>query len=120
VPKSQVTKQSGTGAIDMTISSRERLDVNISTTLVELTLTTLNNWSKEGDAVLKKPRGIYAPYRLQNRTGAPLFVWSDIDNTSATKDVDAVKVLHGQAIDWRFDDWKTMREVSNQNIDALY
>ncbi|KIM48205.1 hypothetical protein M413DRAFT_439924 [Hebeloma cylindrosporum] len=103
-------KDSSTGGFDLTLSARERLDLNISTTFIELTLTTLTTWSQEGAFVLQKARGTYAPYRIQNQTGAPIFVWSDTDSTANTKDVDAVKILHDQSIDWRFDDWKTMRE----------
>lgn len=104
-------KDSSTGGFDLTLSARERLDINISTTFVELVLTTLTTWSQEGAFVLQKARGTYAPYRIQNQTGAPIFVWSDTDSTANTKDVDAVKILHDQSLDWRFDDWKTMREV---------
>ncbi|KAF4623901.1 hypothetical protein D9613_001806 [Agrocybe pediades] len=105
-----IAKESPSGGLDLNLSARERLDLNISTTFVELALTTFNAWNKEGDAVLKKARGAYAPYRIRNQTGSPVFVWSDTDSTANTKDVDAVKILHDQAIDWRFDDWKTMRE----------
>ena len=87
------------------------MDLNISTTFVELALTTLRTWSQEEAFVLQKARGIYAPYRIRNQTGAPIFVWSDTDSTANPKDVEALKILHDQAIDWRFDDWKTMREV---------
>ncbi|KDR84988.1 hypothetical protein GALMADRAFT_233521 [Galerina marginata CBS 339.88] len=105
-----VAKEISTGSLNLTLSARERLDLNISTTFVELALTTLNTWSQEGESVLQKARGTYAPYRIRNETGAPIFVWSDTDSTANTKDVDAVKILHDQVIDWRFDDWKTMRE----------
>lgn len=97
--------------IQLTLSARERLDVNISTTLAELATTTSNLWGKEGENVLQKARGTYAPYRIQNRTGTPIFVWSDIDGSINAKDVAAVKIPNTQTVDWRFDDWKTMREV---------
>ena len=98
------------------MSARERLDLNLSTTFVELAITTLNTWNKEGQYVLQKARGVYAPYRIRNQTGVPIFVWSDTDSSANTKDVDAVKILHDQTIDWRFDDWKTMREVSEYHL----
>lgn len=79
---------------------------------MEVALTTLNTWSREGQSVLQKARGSYAPYRIRNQTGAPIFIWSDVDSSSNKKDIDAVKILQNQSIDWRFDDWKTMREVS--------
>jgi len=109
---SKVLKENPTGGFDLKLSARERLDLNISTTFVELALTTLKAWSQEADSFLKKARGAYAPYRIRNQTGSPIFVWSDTDSTANTKDVDAIKILHDQAIDWRFDDWKTMREVT--------
>ncbi|KAJ3515399.1 hypothetical protein NLJ89_g1777 [Agrocybe chaxingu] len=105
-----VTREGPTGGLDLTLSARERLDLNISTTFVEVALTTLNTWSQEAELVLQKARGAYAPYRIKNQTGSPIFIWSDVDSAASTKDVDAVKVLHDQAIEWRFDDWKTMRE----------
>ncbi|KAF8873711.1 vacuolar protein sorting-associated protein 13 [Gymnopilus junonius] len=105
-----IAKENSTGGFDLNVSARERLDLNISTTFTELALTTFNTWRQEGESVLQKARGTYAPYRIRNQTGTPIFVWSDIDGFTNTKDVDAVKILHDQAIDWRFDDWKTMRE----------
>jgi len=96
----------------MILSARERLDLNLSTTFAELAITTLNMWGIEGEHVLQKARGSYAPYRIRNRTGSPIFIWSDIDGNTNTKDVPAVKILNDQTIDWRFDDWKTMREVT--------
>lgn len=94
------------------LSSRERLDLNLSTTFAELAITSLNMWGKEGDHVLQKARGSYAPYRIRNRTGSAIFVWSDLDGSSSSKDRTGLKILNDQAVDWRFDDWKTMREVN--------
>jgi vacuolar protein sorting-associated protein 13A/C len=70
----------------------------------------LDVWSKEGDRVLRKARGGDAPYRIRNRTGGSVHVWSDLDGL-ASKNAPAVKIADGETIDWRFDDWKTMREV---------
>lgn len=100
----------------MTLSSRERLDLNISTTFTELAITTMNMLGKERDQVLSKARGSYAPYRIQNCTGSPIFIWSDTARSGGTNDPAAVKVAHDQTVDWRFDDWKTMREVFPESI----
>ena len=97
----------------LSLSARERLDLNLSTTFAELAITTMNKWNQEGDAMLQKPRGIYAPYRIRNRTGTPIFVWSDSDTAASAAEGDMTKVLNDQTIDWRFDDWKTMREVAD-------
>jgi vacuolar protein sorting-associated protein 13A/C len=95
----------------MTLSSRERLDLNISTTFTELAITTMNMLGKEKEQVLSKARGSYAPYRIQNRTGSPILIWSDTDGSGNANDPAAVKVAHDEIVDWRFDDWRTMREV---------
>lgn len=79
-------------------------------TLVELALSMFDAWQKEGDRVLRKARGGYAPYRIRNRTGGPINVWSDIGGP--VKHSPTVKIPNGETIDWRFDDWKTMREVA--------
>ncbi|KAF7347835.1 hypothetical protein MVEN_01541000 [Mycena venus] len=94
----------------LTLSSRERLDLNLTTTFAELAVTTLNTWAKQGTYVLQKARGSYAPYRINNRTGSPVFIWPDIDGSTSAKDVAAVKIPNDETVDWRFDDWKTMRE----------
>ena len=99
------------------MSARERLDLNLSTTFVELAITTLSIWNK-GEHILQKARGTYAPYRIRNQTGAPIFVWSDTDSSANTKNIDSIKILHDQTIDWRFDDWKTMREVSERHFNT--
>jgi vacuolar protein sorting-associated protein 13A/C len=94
------------------VSAQDRLDLNVSTTFAELAVTSANMWGKEGQVLLQKERGSFAPYRIRNRTGSPLFVWSDDDASRSAKDASAVKVANDQTVDWRFDDWKTMREAS--------
>ncbi|KAJ3842350.1 vacuolar protein sorting-associated protein 13 [Lentinula raphanica] len=105
-----VSKENLAGALNINLSARERLDLNLSTTFAELAMTTMNMWSQEGEHILRKARGSYAPYRIRNRTGYPVFIWTDDDGSSNTKDATGVQLSHDQTIDWRFDDWKTMRE----------
>lgn len=112
----QIAQNNPKPGINITISARERLDLNISTTFAELALNMLG---REGEQVLQKARGTYAPYRIRNRTGLGIFVWSDIDGSSSAKDASAVKILHDQIVDWRFDDWRTMREVT-ESIFSLF
>lgn len=98
------------------MSSRERLDVNLSAAFAELVATTWKMWGKEGDRVLQRARGSYAPYRIWNRTGYPISVWAAPDATASNKHSARVpsrtKIAHGQTVDWRFGDWQTQREVS--------
>lgn len=104
------SKESTTGSLNVGLKATEKLDLNVSTTFVELALTTLDTWSKEGINILQKSRGGFAPYRIKNSTGTAIFVWSDTENSNQSNE-EMVKVTHGQTIDWRFGDWKTMREV---------
>ncbi|KAJ3917835.1 vacuolar protein sorting-associated protein 13 [Lentinula edodes] len=106
------SKENSSGALNINLSARERLDLNLSTTFAELGMTTVNLWSQEGEQILRKARGSYAPYRMRNRTGYPVFIWADNDGSSNSKESDTtgVQLSHDQTIDWRFDDWKTMRE----------
>ncbi|KAG1757583.1 vacuolar protein sorting-associated protein 13 [Suillus lakei] len=94
----------------VSVSAQERLDLNVSTTFVELAVTSASVWGKEGQVLLQKARGSFAPYRIRNRTGSPLFVWSDDDASRSSNDASAIKIANDQTVDWRFDDWKTMRE----------
>lgn len=97
--------------ISLNITSSELLDFNISSTFIELAIAAIDVWNKEGERVLKRARGSYAPYRICNRTGSPVYVWTD-SNDVANKDTStAVRIDQGGLIDWRFDDWKKMREV---------
>jgi len=110
----KVLKDSPSGALKVTLSSQERLDLNISTTFTELAITTMNMLGKEKEQVLSKARGSYAPYRIQNCTGSAICIWSDTDGSGNANDPAAVKIAHDQTVDWRFDDWKTMREVFSE------
>jgi vacuolar protein sorting-associated protein 13A/C len=106
-----VSKESTTGSLNVGLKATEKLDLNVSTTFVELALTTLDTWSKEGVNVLQKSRGGFAPYRIKNWTGTPILMWSDTENSNQSNE-EMVKITNGQTVDWRFGDWKTMREVS--------
>ena len=93
------------------MAARERLDLNLSTTFAELATTSINMWGREGELVMEKDRESYAPYRIRNRTGSPLFIWSDNDTSTGVQESNVFKLNHDQIIDWRFDDWKKLREV---------
>ncbi|OSX67568.1 hypothetical protein POSPLADRAFT_1064162 [Postia placenta MAD-698-R-SB12] len=99
-----------TSGLTVNLTAKERLDVNVTTTFVELALATVKMIGQEGETVLRSARGSYAPYRIQNRTGCSIFVWSDLDGSDQLRDNTGRQVASGKTIDWRFDDWKTMRE----------
>ena len=95
------------------VSARERLDLNITTTFVELVLATVKMMGTEGEQVLRSARGSYAPYRIRNRTGSSIYVWSDVDGSTDMSENAAKQIADDKTIDWRFDNWKTMREVGD-------
>lgn len=105
-----VAKEQLSDGFKVSLTARDRLDLNISTAFVELALASMKMLGKEGEGVLQRARGSYAPYRIRNRTGFQLFVWSDDGANVPLTEGSAVKVSHNGSIDWRFDDWKTMRE----------
>lgn len=94
-----------------TFSAKERLNLNVSVTLVELALATAKMFGQEGERVLRRARGSYAPYRIRNRTGCSINVWADADGSAIVQDGSMTEIPHDKTVDWRFDDWKTTREV---------
>ncbi len=86
--------------------------MNLSTAFIELFLETLNSLSRESEHVLHNPRGIRTPYRICNLTGISLRLWADGGRTGRETKTNATVINDGETIDWRFDDWRTMREVS--------
>ncbi|KIY71623.1 vacuolar protein sorting-associated protein 13 [Cylindrobasidium torrendii FP15055 ss-10] len=104
------SKKDASSGISLGLSARDCLDLNLSTTFAEMAVTSFNMWTKEGERVLQNARGSYAPYKIRNRTGSPIYVWSDDDGSGNNKENASVKVLSDDSVDWRFDDWKTLRE----------
>jgi vacuolar protein sorting-associated protein 13A/C len=107
----QVSRTNANSSLLLSLSAQERLDVNISTIFAELALDLANTLSSQGEALLSKARGSYAPYRIKNHTGSSIYVWSDSDGSSDVNELNSTMIEDGKSIDWWFDDWKTMREV---------
>lgn len=83
----------------------------MTSAFIELAITSLTIWSKHGEQI-KTERGSDSPFRVRNRTGYSLLVWSDLGSGSKPKDAADVKRLEDDAdIPWRFEDRKQMREV---------
>jgi len=104
-------KESSTSALSISMTSRALLDVNLSSSFVELAVSTMKVWSREGDKMLQRARGSYAPYRIRNRTGGPISIWSDSYSSSKTGGSATSKIPQGGVVEWRFDDWRSLREV---------
>ena len=73
-------------------------------------------WQSENGDILKRERGSYAPYRIRNRTGNVVNVWSERSDNRHSGHDSAVRMQSGDTIDWRFDDWKASREVCHISL----
>ncbi|GAB1518861.1 Vacuolar protein sorting-associated protein 13 [Rhizoctonia solani] len=108
-------KEETEGTLTVTLGSKERLDLNMTSAFVELAINTAMVWQQKGDQVLQRARGGDAPYRIHNRTGDVIHVWSDQDPSAKhEKTPQSVKINDGEIVDWRFDDWKAMREFQGK------
>jgi vacuolar protein sorting-associated protein 13A/C len=88
----------------------------MTSAFIELAITSITVWSKHGERI-QTERGSDAPFRVRNRTGYSLLVWSDLGNGSKPKDSSEVTQLEDDAdIPWRFEDRKQMREVGDQDV----
>jgi vacuolar protein sorting-associated protein 13A/C len=95
------------------ISSSQGLFINITSTFVELALAATSGFSSDTARISSRSRGGTPPYRIVNQTGSPLQIWS---NTEAGQEQTTL-LQHEQTIDWRFDDWRSLREVRYRLFD---
>lgn len=106
-----VSRELPSYALTTKVTSTERLNLNLSTAFIEIALETLNSLSREREHVLQKARGSRAPYRIRNLTGTTLRLWSGAESDPGdVRRTNATIVNDGETVDWRFDDWRTMRE----------
>ncbi|BGP21450.1 Vacuolar protein sorting-associated protein 13 [Rhodotorula toruloides] len=101
-----VSRSVTTGLLAVDVFSKKRLELNVTSTFIEVAMTTMSIMDREGDKVFKKPRGSNAPFLIKNRTGYPLSLWSE----SADAGAQGQRLDDGGDVPWRFDDWRTARE----------
>ncbi|BGP36549.1 Vacuolar protein sorting-associated protein 13 [Rhodotorula kratochvilovae] len=101
-----VSKSVSTGLLAVNVASKKRLELNITSTFIELAMTTLAILNREGEQVFKKARGSNAPFLVKNRTGYPMSLWSE----GAEAGAQGHRLEDGGDIPWRFDDWRKTRE----------
>lgn len=89
--------------IHVIVSSDKKLELNLSQTLIETMLNAASRWRAA------KPRmgirEVDSPYIIKNETGYPIVVWDDF------KQSEMQEIAVGGSQNWRFEDWRTMREV---------
>ncbi|CAD6973019.1 unnamed protein product, partial [Tilletia controversa] len=101
---------------NFTMSSKRRLELNITTTLIETALTyvtTINDQSIQATSNRDT-----TPFELRNRTGYRIAVWSDVEDKRQRP---APQYLEdGDNTPWRFEDWKSTREhIKESNSNTL-
>ncbi|CAG8552629.1 14898_t:CDS:10 [Dentiscutata erythropus] len=102
-------KQAVPESMVIDITSQKRLEVNISHIFLETMLTTLSIINHVSEHLTTTARGSRTPYILRNKTGYSMNVWAI---SSADANDTEVKLMNdGQELDWRFDDWRKMREA---------
>ncbi|CAG8536787.1 2817_t:CDS:10, partial [Racocetra persica] len=101
-------KQTVPESMVIDITSLKRLEVNITHIFLETMLTTLSIINQVSEHLSTTARGSRAPYILRNKTGYNMNVWA-ISSDDA-KDTELKVMNDGQELDWRFDDWRKMRE----------
>lgn len=90
-----------------TLSSPKRLDINVSETMIETANNAVALVSKQGP--LTEELRHMAPFRIRNRTGYRLSVWSENEQQQGARHA-ARRVEDGRDMPWLFEDWKSLRE----------
>lgn len=105
----------GQNPLSVKLSAAERLELNLTSTFIELAITTATVWSKEADRI-KEGRGNDAPFKIRNRTGLSMMIWPEPHDLSKEIKKNAAKTLDdGADVPWRFEDRKATRD----NVSAI-
>jgi vacuolar protein sorting-associated protein 13A/C len=93
----------------LSLDSKERLELNLTATFIDIVMTGAEIWGREGESFLHRKRGVTAPYAIRNFTGYSLKIWAELDDGSHSGEDHVVE--DGKELSWRFEDWKSTREV---------
>jgi hypothetical protein len=115
--------------IELNISSGKRLDFVVSTRTVDMVALLQGMFARIlkdapvparvlsssalSSLASKRTTSSTAPYRIVNRTGVPIEVWTDKQHAGGTP---RSEIENEGFIPWRFDSWRNLRE--NVNIDT--
>ncbi|UZJ53507.1 hypothetical protein CBS101457_002827 [Exobasidium rhododendri] len=114
--------ESKSGSNQVLISSKKRLELNITTTLIETALTSAAMIEKEtkSGVINDIQRGHQAPFKIRNRTGYRISLWSQQEDGKVARH-GAQHLDDGQDMPWRFGDWKLMREhiIESSGVNEL-
>ncbi|KAI7902142.1 uncharacterized protein BX663DRAFT_436105 [Cokeromyces recurvatus] len=95
------------------IISNSNLNLNITHTFLESSISTLRLLDEQQNAVYSGERGRVAPYELRNRTGYNIMVWNTTDEPTIKE------IKNGGNLPWWFEDWKKRRETTTFTSNEL-
>lgn len=109
-----------------TLSSRKRLEMNVSAQMVETTSNMLSLLDQNHE--LREDARHMAPFRIRNRTGYRLSVWNESNEAGGSGQAgsaagagagagprhSAHRLEDGHDMPWMFGDWKSLRENPNE------
>jgi len=98
------------------VFSKENLNINITHTFIETALQVMTTIQKEPVHAATVNREALVPYLIRNRTGYPIHVWAESENNT---DIVVHKIKDGSDMNWRFDDWRKMRETVTSRKNTL-
>ncbi len=102
-----MSKDQHPDALSVELYSRKPMELTVTAATIALASKSFQFLSTDED-VLSKPRGIDAPYRIQNHTGFDMNVW--VDNQNGEEGASA-RLSDGEEGPWRFEDPSTTRET---------
>ncbi|KAI1770524.1 vacuolar protein sorting-associated protein 13 [Hypoxylon cercidicola] len=100
-----VAREQETGLFSVDVSSKKTFDVTVTTTTIALASKSFDFLTKDED-VLGKPRGVEAPYKIQNYTGFDV----QVQARSQSNENISLKLQDGDEAPWSFEHWEKMRE----------
>lgn len=103
-----VRSSSSPPSTHVTVSSRRRLELNVTTTFIETALTSAAILSDNSVVVSSSRTEHQAPFKIRNMTGYKVSVWIEHDDRKVKTNPQAIE--DGAEIPWNFDDWRSMRE----------
>ncbi|KAG4305942.1 hypothetical protein PORY_000852 [Pneumocystis oryctolagi] len=98
----------------ITLFSQKRLEIIITSNIIT-TITEMLQFLNQTQNNVSKYQPFEAPYKIQNKTGYSINIWSN-----SSKDTNSKKKIYqlknGDSIAWKFENWRQMRNnISDKN-----
>lgn len=113
---SQANKTVETEATTVSLTSKKRLEFNVTHSFIEIAWNSLILWQEQGEAIMKTSRGSNAPFLIRNRTGHTISFRTESDGTNASSPTTSQRLEDGKDAPWRMDDWTAMRESATTTV----